>query len=379
MTDQASVAEEDGTSQKTKYWPATFHERGVVGPFTTPLLAFSRIRVQDSDRFELLVPGMSGGTGTYVVGWKSIPEVFRLSIHDRALHEKILENKADSPRSVRRCAQDIAISGLAGADAQEAARKARESDLADRQATNLSLIAHTVADLTSGETVLTLEELGTAAGKRKALDTLERIAARLGKSAEQIYLDIEDWSDLVTPLGIPRMQRACRLRDLVRQIDRFRVKISEWGSGTGADSEAVASLTEEVAVVTLSVARDLFAALDSHIADPASTLKTWDATSEIVRGQVERLCWVLDGWEHVLAMWDGVADSKLHEQARALGEMARMLPLVPKSELDQISGHEWGKLEDSLRSHARQALGEKSDESDLELTLRVEKRRAAAL
>ena len=54
------------------YLPATFLERGVAVPFTTPMLAGTRARPSERGGTELLVPNPSGGTGVYILPWGSL-------------------------------------------------------------------------------------------------------------------------------------------------------------------------------------------------------------------------------------------------------------------------------------------------------------------
>src|SRR4051812_45815916 len=58
--------------------PSTFEERGTTIPFTTPELAYCRLRRGSRGSLEVLVNGFSGGRCTYVFPWASIPQVVRL-------------------------------------------------------------------------------------------------------------------------------------------------------------------------------------------------------------------------------------------------------------------------------------------------------------
>src|ERR1044071_3169438 len=82
------------------FWADTFEERGAVVPFTTPVLAFSRVREQEQ-RLELLVPGLAGGRDTYVIPWRSLPSVFAMTVHDRALREEIEALPESRPEEIR--------------------------------------------------------------------------------------------------------------------------------------------------------------------------------------------------------------------------------------------------------------------------------------
>lgn len=379
MSEQDSESEESGGHLSTRFWPATFEERGVVVPFTTPMQAFARVRQDRNETLEVLVPGMSGGAGTYVIGWPSIPEMFRLSVHDRALHEKILEDKASTPRGMRRCAQEIAMTGLAGIDAVEGAQKAHQAEENERLLSNYFLISATVEAMAPGAAKLTLADVSSSAGKKKTREILDGVAGKLGISSEQLYINLELWSDMVAPVGLNSMPQECRLRRLLKQLDQFKSMIAGWGDRTQADIDGHGALAGEVARLTTEIAYELIWSIDDYVSQLPNTLRNWDRNEPELRELLNRLSWVLDGWEHVLAIWNSAAEGAIYQQAEALAEMIRMLPLVPKKELDALQSQAWGKLESSMRSHVRQLQGWQSGETDLELALRIEKRRAAAL
>src|SRR3546814_11368042 len=110
----------EGGHLSTRYWPATFEERGVVAPFTTPTLAFARVRADHNGGLEILIPGLSGSAGVYVIAWPSVREMFRMSVHDRVLHETIADAKATTPRQMPRCPNHTTTTGPAGPHGQAA-------------------------------------------------------------------------------------------------------------------------------------------------------------------------------------------------------------------------------------------------------------------
>lgn len=379
MSENVSDSEESGGHLSTRFWPSTFEERGVVVPFTTPMLAFARVRRDRNEALEVLVPGMSGGAGTYVIGWPSIPEMFRLSVHDRALHEKIYEDKVSTPRGMRRCAQEIAMTGLAGIDAVESAKKVHQNEENERLLTNYFLISATVEAMAPGAAKLTLADVTSSAGKKKTREILDGVASKLGISSEQLYINLELWSDMVAPVGLASMPQDCRLRRLLKQIEQFSGMIAGWGARTNADVDGYGTLTGEVARLTIEIAYELVWSIDDYVTQMPNTLRNWKRNELGLKELLDRLSWVLDGWEHVLAIWNASAEGPIYQQAEALAEMVRMLPLVPKKELDALKSQAWGKLENAMRSHVRQLQGWQTGETDLELALRIEKRRAAAL
>ncbi len=363
----------------TRYWPATFEERGVVAPFTTPTLAFSRVRSDRDEALEILIPGMSGTSGVYVIAWGSVREMFRMSVHDRVLHESIADAKATTPRAMRRCANQTAMTGLAGPDAVECSKAALEQEENERLLTNFYLINSVVDRLSGAQAKLTVAELSTSAGKRKVRQILEDIGRSIGVSSEQIYGSLETWSDIIAPLGLPVMPHECRLRRLLKRLEAFRMNIDEWGRRSNADPDGMSFLAADVVKLTLDIGYPAVEELDGFATDLAGALSAWRKTEGSLRERVDRLSWLLDGWEHVLTIWDSVLESPIWEQVEAVEEIVRLLPLVPKKELERQAGNAWGDLENALRKFVKPMQSWHSGEVDIDLLLRVEQRRARAL
>lgn len=120
------------------------------------------------------MPGLAGGRGTYVIPWKSVPEMFKLTVHDRALHEAICEAPDFSPREIRLAALRVAQLGLAGRAASGSARALLQRE------DSLELVARFFLTLRIVERMatepLTLAELGTTPGQKKAGRILAGIA-----------------------------------------------------------------------------------------------------------------------------------------------------------------------------------------------------------
>src|SRR5690242_6107211 len=91
------------------YLPITFIERGVLVPFTTPILAGTRARPNERSGAELLVPNLSGGRGVYVLPWGSIHGLCRPTVHDRRLNQKVERLRTVTPGTIRQAAREVAI------------------------------------------------------------------------------------------------------------------------------------------------------------------------------------------------------------------------------------------------------------------------------
>lgn len=375
----ASGDEESAGHLNTKYWPATFEERGVVVPFTTPMLAFARARADGNGGLEVIIPGLSGGSGVYIIGWSGVREVFRMTVHDRAFHDMIETRKAATPGEMRRCAHEIALTGLSGPDGIDAAEKAIEQEDNERLLTNYYLVNSVVKSLASSDVKLSVTELSSPTGQKKVRGMMAGIASDLNISSERLYADIERWSDMIAPVGIASMPHECRLRRLLTRLKAFRMNVTAWGRNSNADPDGLAFLTADVALLTLDIGQTLMGEVDDHANDLKQALAKWATVGKEIDDRMTRLSWLLDGWEHVLGLWDSVIEAPIYEQVEALEEIVRMLPLVPTKELEGQKGKAWGDLENAMRKFVKPLQNWQSGDTDIELQLRIERRRADAM
>src|SRR3954471_16984243 len=209
MTITASAQKRDN------FWPNTFEERGAVVPFTTPVLAFSRLRQEEEHGLELLVPGLAGGGDTYIIPWRSLPSVFVMTVHDRMLREQIEGLPESSPGEIRRATLKVESTGLAGPANARAARKADGDDDSERLLTNFYLVSEAVRQLSGGKLQLGPADLTNEAGRAQTKLVLSRIAALFDLTADGFYARLESWATAVAPVGVPGLNYVCRLRQLI--------------------------------------------------------------------------------------------------------------------------------------------------------------------
>jgi hypothetical protein len=365
-----------------KFWPLTFGERGVLVPFTTPLLAASRMRGPELKRAEILVPGLSGGKGTYVIPWKSVTEMFKLTVHDRALHEAISGAPDFSPREIKMAALRVARTGLAGVTAGGAARSILKRE------DNLELVARffltlrVVERMGGGGETLSLAELATPQGQQKASRILVKIATKLGWSSETLHERIEEWAKTVAPVGLAEMPSEAPARRLIVRLQPLADAFVEWGKGdTESDGQADAQLVAGIARETWRLACEHAAVIDLAAKQPAEALQNWEEMISSTAETGQKLLWVLDGWEQVMKLWDQAASRPREEQRAALRDVIRHLPVVPRDELPSSSQEVWSGLVNSLRKQIRPVAGEGQATIgiDLDHMLRLERLKGAQL
>jgi hypothetical protein len=80
------------------YEPASFLDRGVALPFTTPLLFGARARAaSDHSGLEVIIANPSGGKGVYILPWGAIPQICVPTLHDRRLWRLLRDKKLLTP------------------------------------------------------------------------------------------------------------------------------------------------------------------------------------------------------------------------------------------------------------------------------------------
>lgn len=270
-------------SSPALFQPATFAERGVAVPFTTPVLAGVRARQDPRSGLVLVLPNRSGIRGVYVVPWSAMREECQPTLHDCMLNEAIAASEELTPATVRAVARSVAVAGAAGRVAQAAAVDALRTEAASRAATAAYLAASWPGppDPTAMATLaLALDGLGIG----PAPPRLPAQLARLLRFAE----------DAVAAAGDE--------------------------DGTGAYAAALA-------VQAARCASHVLAAAQAFAADRTGLAEAWAASPAGVLALAARPAWVLDGWTLPLLLWNRATDAMA--QRVALAELGPLLAPLP--------------------------------------------------
>ncbi|MDX1737511.1 MAG: hypothetical protein R3261_04705, partial [Alphaproteobacteria bacterium] len=118
---------EDAIEVTERSLPATLENRGLALPFTTPPVAYSRIRFGDKG-LEIILPGFKNELLANVIPFAKLPEIVSLTVFDRAFHEALEDTltsegpSALTPALIRKLATNIGETGLGGAEIMRRAR-----------------------------------------------------------------------------------------------------------------------------------------------------------------------------------------------------------------------------------------------------------------
>ena len=357
------------------FLPATFEERGVALSFTTPALAYARIRKDYRDRLEVVLPNIGEGKGTFVIPWSALADTMTLTAHDRALQEEVQNNDAMSPYDIRMAELVIARDGLAGTDVAEAAAKALAEDAKHVDLTNLMFMAKVI--MASGS--LTKEMLaGLASGESddKVRQAAYKVAGTIGLKPTQLDEKLGKLSRVVAPLGIEGAPEMGRLRRLIRELSTFRDSLDHWAAENVHCEVELARFCVEVADLTLLRGIKIVQEFDAALSEPLNILKNWDIESPKLQNAVVRLSWLFDGWDMIIRTWDAAKNQNRDAQEAALFAIFRALPLLPKSELESSEANKASSFRISKKRSVRMYENWSTGELDMDLLSRIESMKA---
>jgi hypothetical protein len=348
------------------YLPSTFEERGSSVPFTTPELAYSRIRKSPRGELEILIPGFSGSRGIYVFPWRRIPSTVLMNLHDRTLHAEIMQEDVIAPDRMRMAAHRVAISGLGGPVLMSEAKRLLADDAREAAAANWNVLLRAVQGigLPLGKDLLGQALIG---GDKTTVRTAFRQIAEAVQTDPETFFDrAREFSRLIHTVGFDEEGARGRLRSLYQRIQNF------------AETTASCNLPEagrlmaEVALVTLRVGAEPLAAVECDLNQVVACLRNWPKRIDVTRHQIERLSWLLDGWQHVCDLWDRARADRETPEGWCVTEILRILPIVPRNECEPAARMELDTLARRQGRIVREFQDWRSGRMDQDMMSRVE-------
>lgn len=324
-TGRPSVAEE--------FIPSTFAERGVAVPFTTPLLAQARLRLDRNEQFEFLLPNFTGGKGTYVMPWKTVPSMMTVTLHDRLLFDAISKLEGHSPETIRRASLEVQASGVAGPDAAITAGKLIDADNQQLVLTQFILVTELLKLVNIGAADLLRPGMTAEQSKRMARNALAKVAQIVKVQPDALSTAVERLGEAVAPVGLPQCPQSGRLRALATRLDEFCNDLERWSNLDISDASELADFIAGVARHTLELVKMRLVQLDKVCADPKQIIHDEPRFRAAIMTHVSRISWLLDGWDFILAMWDSVRDTPGEPQQTMVADISRLVPVIPKEEI----------------------------------------------
>ena len=310
------------------YVPVTFLERGVLVPFTTPMLAGTRARPAERFGTELLVPNLSGGRGVYVLPWDGIHKLCCPTVHDRRLNQKVEALITVTPSTIRQAARLVAIEGLAGREAQVAAATAADLDHRRRLRTNFLLLVALLARLEPGSIAAGDVAEPSAELEARACSTVFDRAPRLGLAPETVTTDLEQLAEVFSSIGVHGESEPARIPALLEGLSRLHEETTTWAREHRGELADIAAMIAEVAGATVTCAASTLRDARLLTEDAVALVRQWNTNPGAVIRLAARPEWLLDGWEQICLLWREAAMPGAREAA--LTEMAMLAPVLPK-------------------------------------------------
>ncbi|RED47745.1 hypothetical protein [Aestuariispira insulae] len=334
ITDHAAVS-------KQILLPATFQERGAAVPFTTPVIAHARIRKIDQGEFEALVPGLSGGRGTYVLPWNNLKDMVSMSVYDRQLAKSLKAEGALSPAKIRKIALDLSKSGVSGSDRAQAAKETLEQDNAVRIRIRQVLLQAIVDRFGDQDDPIDIAAMDEQAAMVAAGRVLGGFARRQGFSGDQLIDHLIEWTRLVEPIGFPEKDCAGYMRCFAQLLRKMNRDVAGWARSEPPKSQRLAN---ELALAAQSVVEQTefcLASIDACRTNLKQTILDWQSTGALLRQEIERIDWLLDGWALILEKWSAADGWERHQQRALVLELNQFMPILPQGELTDVSHRFW--------------------------------------
>lgn len=324
----------------------------------------------------LMMPsfGSSEG-GAYVVPWKAIPEMMKMSIHDRALHEEVAQTQATTPELMRVSALKVGRTGLAGPAAAEAARRAIEADKQKVMETHFLLIMGLLSSLGLSAKDLVALNPSSESWRATTKSLLSKAGGSMGIEVNEIYVRIGALSQLLAPIGLGTSSPG-RLRTLTDRLPDFRDSIAEWAETDTTDLASFADFASSTADSTFSSAVKMLTALDNSLRDVGLIVREWQKQAKTVAHIATRMSWLLDGWDFIFAYWDQAVNAPIEEQREAIVQLLRVLPLIPRNEAEW-GGDELSQSYQKLQGRNLPAnIDWRTGRQDLDMIARIEAAKA---
>lgn len=318
------------------YRPATFLERGVAVPFTTPLLAAARMRPGYRLKVEFVITNPSGGQGYYVMGWEGVVALARITVHDRLLYDSVSKVAVITPSAVRSAARAIALGGAAGRPAAKAAQAAIQREDDDRLIANFLLTVELLQQ--GGMKNIDWRTFNPTDRdvRKKTRALIARLEPVLDANVETIFTWIDELSEIVAPVGFPKKDYASRLQNTQTALKRLHGSMTAFANGDPTDASSAALFIAEVAKLTLDMSNQTMNGCYAELGDLVKLLRHWSHNRTRLLETFSRPDWLLDGWQTIAALWEAADGSGRDAQRAAILEIQRLVPVLPREASDWV-------------------------------------------
>ncbi len=313
--------------------PATFQERGVLLPFTTPQLAGARIRAGNRSPAELVLTNPAGAEGVYILPWTALGDICTPTLHDRTMWNRASRLTVFSPRAVREVTLAIAAEGFAGREASRTAAAAQKTRQQARLLVHYNLLLELVRQ-TEPPGGVPPEKDHPANVERRARAALESLKATGSITPPQAVEALEEIAGQFVETGLRRDPTRAKLPQLCNEIAAVIEQVIAWGDGArNPEDRKCARILAQSAELTLRCAHQCLGAVHAEQDKLWLLLQQWKRDPSAIMGLAARPDWILDGWDMVCGIWRGADPAN---RTAAASEMTALIGILPAELRDWI-------------------------------------------
>ncbi len=353
------------------YLPNSFEERGVTIPFTTPTVRSARLRGDRPSKREFLLPGLSGGDGTYVIPFDALPELIELNMYDRALLEHLNGAESVTPLDLRQMVLKVDSEGFGGLERTTAAKQ----ELAYAENVGLFnqclLIIRALKLLSDDAQELDLKVLITPEGQRLAKQQFAGYAAKAGTTSDDVMKKLEYWANLIGLIGVRDADHPGHLMREQTRLLAMTEDLREYIKKEPPEAQFMGKGVISAAELASGIVNDELQAAWSFEDNIAQSLENAEATMNSVRGHLDTISWVLDGWERMIDDWNDSSDSFRNARRKVLEMIYENMPILPKDILGRDQLDEAITIREKQTGWVKANVDWRTEEMDGEMLARL--------
>ena len=314
------------------------------------------------------MPGLSGGQGTYVLPWFSLPDMISLSLHDRALFDLIRDPEDTVPAALRRHLLSVRADGYDGPDRALAAQAALDREAEVRTSLHHGLIYRSLQRFgDEGGKSITPDQLSNPSIMARAHQALDCASGQTGMIGEQVVASLSDWAEILLPLGAEDEGAGGYVLDLLGDIAGFTADLQEWSTEEAASTAAMAGQIVDAASMTGRLAMETAEKVRLPEQNIRAGLRNWPETRKVISQLVQRCCWLLDGWPRLLGQWLREAEAPRFRQRELIAHLVQNLPVLPQEALNANQMVIWANYRKNQANWATLSLHGAPEEVDPDL------------
>ncbi|MDF1749844.1 MAG: hypothetical protein P1V34_13315 [Alphaproteobacteria bacterium] len=326
-----------------QYLPSTFEERGVNVPFTSDVVRNARLRGSSPKNREFLLPGLSGGEGTYVVPFKALPTLVELNLYDQTLVDNLEGLPSITPFDLRQVVLDMDARGFGGVPRTRAAKREIENAENVGLFNQCLLIVRALKLLAEDSLDLDLKVLITPAGQKLAKEQFKSYAEKSNTTPDEIMQKLEQWARLTGTIGVKNADHPGYLRQTYIHLQTMGADIKEYLTKEPPEVQFMGRGINESAKLTSEIANREMEKCWSFEHDIGKALANADKTMQAMQEHVQTISWIIDGWARLIEAWNESSESFRGQRRKVLEMIYENLPILPKSVLigdqfDKLSG-----------------------------------------